>query len=136
MLSLHENPLIKYYYLFGEFVKIALTYSILSNILAKRHFNIHYTIIEENIEESRLKGQFLTSRPSSKVFHFNVNKDEPNSLLISQNGASGPTRLPNRLPKIKNPQKSLSSKGFHLINVVWEGIEPPTQRFSVFCSTN
>ena len=42
-------------------------------------------------------------------------------------------------PKTKKPENVMLT-GFYLpfsgLKVVWEGIEPPTQRFSVFCSTD
>lgn len=101
----------------------------------KVHFR-GFRIIEPRGNGTGLNGLFLTSKRYTKRLGFIATKDGSNSPLLSQNWASGTTRLPKRLPKIKNPQKSLSSKGFHLITVVWEGIEPPTQRFSVFCSTD
>ena len=33
-------------------------------------------------------------------------------------------------------RKTHDQRGFYFVEVVWGGIEPPTQGFSVLCSTN
>ena len=43
---------------------------------------------------------------------------------------------PRCTPETANPYKYLIYMGFTLFVVVWGGIEPPTQGFSVLCSTN
>lgn len=136
MLSFPEDWPICYCHFTCRTVKNTLIYSPLSRHLTVLHFINGYFLPEKRTKGRCLNGQFLTNQLHLNGFCSNVDKGGLNDPLISQNWASGTTRRLNRLPKIKSPRKVLSSKGFHLIVVVWEGIEPPTQRFSVFCSTN
>jgi len=130
MLNLGDGRLINYAQPIRGLSKTTLIYSALNNALTGRPFNKDYTIIEKSTEVRDLNSRFLAIIKHLNTFFFNVTKEGLNSPLISQNCASGTTRLPDRLPKIKNPQKSLSSKGFYCVTVVWEGIVPFTLHFN------
>ncbi len=45
-------------------------------------------------------------------------------------------REPFCAPQKENPCKFMIYKGLSFLEVVWGGIEPPTQGFSVLCSTD
>jgi hypothetical protein len=134
--NLLASQFINYYHIFCAFSSTILIYRALIGYSTSFYFNKDCFLTEKRTRGRCLNGQFLTSEFHLTRFNFIVKNERLNRPLLSQNWASGATRLLNRLPKIKNPRKSLSSKGFQLITVVWEGIEPPTQRFSVFCSTD
>ena len=56
----------------------------------------------------------------------------PNSVFLNGGG----TALTLFFLKSKNHCNMINYNGLHFESVVWGGIEPPTQGFSVLCSTN
>lgn len=136
IVNLNRSLLINDRYSYLQLSNTALINKCVCRIFAVKVDFSGFKTIELRGNGTGLNGLFLTNKRYKKRPRFIAIKDGPNGPLLSQNWASEPTRHPNRLPKIKNPRKVLSSKGFHLIVVVWEGIEPPTHRFSVYCSTN
>ena len=56
--------------------------------------------------------------------------------LCQQDGGEIKRPAKNYAPQKQNPCKYLIYKGLSFFEVVWGGIEPPTQGFSVLCSTD
>jgi len=106
----------------AEFIKTRPMNSTLSRFMNLKSRHCGYPLTESYIEAKCLNNSVLTSKLHNEGLCFNANKKGLESPVITQNCASGATRPPDRLLKTKNPQKSLSSEGFHLITVVWEGI--------------